>query len=50
MVLFLAAMQNILPDLYDAARIDSTNRWQEFRSAPLRLCVSFLVLCKRMQN
>jgi raffinose/stachyose/melibiose transport system permease protein len=31
MVLFLAAMQNISPDLYDAARIDGANRWQEFR-------------------
>jgi raffinose/stachyose/melibiose transport system permease protein len=31
MVLFLAAMQNISPDLYDAAKIDGANRWQEFR-------------------
>lgn len=31
MVLFLAAMQNIPPDLYDAAKIDGANRWQEFR-------------------
>ena len=31
MVLFLAAMQNIPADLYDAARIDGANRWQEFR-------------------
>jgi raffinose/stachyose/melibiose transport system permease protein len=31
MVLFLAAMQNIAPDLYDAAKIDGANRWQEFR-------------------
>ena len=30
MVLFLAAMQNISPDLYDAAKIDGANRWQEF--------------------
>jgi raffinose/stachyose/melibiose transport system permease protein len=30
MVLFLAAMQNIPPDLYDAAKIDGANRWQEF--------------------
>ncbi len=31
MVLFLAAMQNISPDLYDAAKIDGANRWGEFR-------------------
>ena len=31
MVLFLAAMQNISPDLYDSAKIDGANRWQEFR-------------------
>lgn len=31
MVLLLAAMQSIPSDLYDAARIDGANRWQEFR-------------------
>jgi raffinose/stachyose/melibiose transport system permease protein len=31
MVLFLAAMQGIPPDLYDSAKIDGANRWQEFR-------------------
>jgi raffinose/stachyose/melibiose transport system permease protein len=30
MVLFLAAMQNIPPDLYDAAKIDGANALQEF--------------------
>lgn len=30
MVIFLAAMQNIPPDLYEAARIDGASRWQEF--------------------
>jgi len=30
MVLFLAAMQGISPSLYDAAKIDGANRWQEF--------------------
>ena len=30
MVLFLAAMQNISPSLYDAAKIDGANRRQEF--------------------
>jgi raffinose/stachyose/melibiose transport system permease protein len=29
-VLFLAAMQGISPDLYDAAKIDGAGRWQEF--------------------
>jgi raffinose/stachyose/melibiose transport system permease protein len=31
MVLFLAAMQNIPADLYEAARMDGANRWDEFR-------------------
>ena len=31
MVLFLAAMQKIPPELYEAARIDGATRWQEFR-------------------
>ena len=30
MVLFLSAMQNIAPELYDAAKIDGANRRQEF--------------------
>jgi raffinose/stachyose/melibiose transport system permease protein len=30
MVLFLTAMQAVPSDLYDAARIDGANRWQEF--------------------
>jgi raffinose/stachyose/melibiose transport system permease protein len=30
MVIFLAAMQNIPPDLYEAARMDGATRWQEF--------------------
>lgn len=35
MVLFLAAMQNIPSDLYEAARLDGANRWQEFRDVTL---------------
>ena len=35
MVLFLAAMQNIPRDLYELARIDGANRWQEFRYVTL---------------
>ena len=31
MVLFLTAMQNIPADLYEAARLDGANRFQEFR-------------------
>ncbi len=30
MVLFLSAMQNVPPELYDAARVDGANRRQEF--------------------
>ena len=35
MVLFLAAMQNVPPDLYEAARLDGASRWQEFRDVTL---------------
>lgn len=35
MTLFLAAMQSISPDLYDAAKIDGANRWHEFRHVTL---------------
>jgi raffinose/stachyose/melibiose transport system permease protein len=35
MVLFLTAMQSIPMELYDAAKIDGANRWQEFRYVTL---------------
>jgi raffinose/stachyose/melibiose transport system permease protein len=35
MVLFLASMQNIPPDLYEAARLDGASRFQEFRDVTL---------------
>lgn len=35
MVLFLTAMQSIEPVLYDAAKIDGANAWQEFRHVTL---------------
>jgi raffinose/stachyose/melibiose transport system permease protein len=47
MVLLLAAMQNISPDLYEAARLDGANRWQEFRHITLpgiRPTLVFMVL------
>jgi raffinose/stachyose/melibiose transport system permease protein len=47
MVLFLASMQNIPPDLYESARLDGANRWQEFRDVTLpgiRPTVVFMIL------
>jgi len=35
LVLFLTAMQNVSPDLYDAASIDGANRWHLFRHVTL---------------
>ena len=35
-VIFLAAMQGVDPQLYDAAKVDGANRWQQFRSSPCR--------------
>ena len=34
-VIFLAAMQSIDPQLYDAASVDGANRWQQFLSVTL---------------
>jgi raffinose/stachyose/melibiose transport system permease protein len=47
MVLFLASMQNIPADLYESARLDGANRWQEFRDVTLpgiRPTVVFMIL------
>lgn len=47
MVLFLAGMQAIPADLYEAARIDGANRWQEFRDITLpgiRPTIVFMIL------
>jgi multiple sugar transport system permease protein len=35
MIIFLAGLQGIPNDLYEAARIDGANRWQEFRHITL---------------
>jgi multiple sugar transport system permease protein len=35
MVIFLAGLQGISPELYDAAKIDGANQWREFRSITL---------------
>jgi multiple sugar transport system permease protein len=37
MVIFLAALQGIPADLYEAARIDGAGRWQQFRNVTLPL-------------
>jgi raffinose/stachyose/melibiose transport system permease protein len=47
MVLFLAAMQAIPPDLYESARIDGANRWQEFTNITIpgiRPTLVFMIL------
>jgi raffinose/stachyose/melibiose transport system permease protein len=47
MVLFLAAMQNISQELYEAARIDGASRWQEFWNITLpgiRPTLTFMIL------
>lgn len=47
MVLFLAGMQNIPRDLYEAARLDGANRWQEFRDVTIpgiRPVLVFMIL------
>ncbi len=47
MVLFLAGMQNIPPDLYEAARLDDASRWREFRDVTIpgiRPVLVFMIL------
>ncbi len=46
MIIFLAALQNIPPTLYEAASIDGANRWQQFRSVtvPMLRPVIFLIV------
>ena len=44
MVLFLAALQNVPNEIYEAARIDGANRWIQFRSITLPLISPTLLL------
>ncbi len=47
MVLFLNAIQSVPTDLYDAARVDGANRWQEFLNVTLpgiRPTIIFMLL------
>ncbi|WP_426517400.1 carbohydrate ABC transporter permease [Diaminobutyricibacter sp. McL0618] len=37
MIIFLAGLQGISPELYEAARIDGASRWQQFRSITVPL-------------
>lgn len=46
-VIFLAAMQGVNPELYDAAKVDGANRWQQFTAVTIpgiRPTLIFLVL------
>ncbi len=46
-VIFLAAMQGVNPDLYEAAEVDGANAWQQFRNVTLpgiRSTLMFIVL------
>jgi multiple sugar transport system permease protein len=55
MVILLAGLQAIPPDLYEAARIDGANGWQRFRHvtlpslAPMLLLVSILTMAGYFQ-
>jgi multiple sugar transport system permease protein len=44
MVLFLAALQTVPPDLLEAVRMDGANRWQSFRSITLPLIAPFTLM------
>lgn len=37
MVIYLAGLQGVSPELYEAGRIDGANRWQQFRSITVPL-------------
>jgi len=55
MIIFLAALQSVPADLYEAARLDGANGWQEFRHitlpslAPTLLLVSILTMAGYFQ-
>jgi multiple sugar transport system permease protein len=55
MIIFLAGLQNIPEDLYEAARIDGASGWQQFRYvtlpalAPVTLLVSVLTMAGYLQ-
>lgn len=55
MIIFLAGLQTISEDLYEAARIDGANRWQQFwhvtlpSLAPTMLVVSILTMAGYFQ-
>ncbi|TLY61985.1 MAG: sugar ABC transporter permease [Gammaproteobacteria bacterium] len=44
MIIFLAALQSIPADLYEAARLDGANGWQEFRHITLPSLAATLLL------
>lgn len=47
MILFLTAMQAVPPELYDAAKIDGANRWNQFRYVTfpgIRPTVMFMIM------
>jgi multiple sugar transport system permease protein len=44
MIMFLAALQDINPTLYEAASIDGANGWQQFRNITLPLLRPIILL------
>lgn len=52
MIFYLAALQNISPDLYHAAQIERAGRWYQFRriTFPLLMPVTLFVLINAVMN
>ena len=48
-LLFLAGLRNIPPDLYEAAELDGASRWQLFRKITWPLIWPVTVLCMTIQ-
>ncbi|SEE08517.1 carbohydrate ABC transporter permease [Ruania alba] len=44
MIYWLAALQTIPEELYEAARLDGANAWQEFRHITIPMLVPFLII------
>lgn len=44
-VLYLAGLQNIPGELYEAAKIDGASRWQEFRNVTFPLLAPAMTMC-----
>ena len=44
MIVYLAALQGVPGDLYEAAALDGANKWQQFKNVTWPKCNAYYVL------